>query len=221
MGVPCDYYPWCIGPHCTGPSSSPGHDLPGHGISLATDHTSPSFHPPDMGPQLTGTPLLETSSGHHWRSAKTCSLQDPTSPHQWGGWHLVAIEANSISASRQYASYWNAFLFALLHVILLTCGTYEHIMDFKTFLDSSVTSLCNRTCLGHIFKIVCEEIYPKFIGIPTQEVCEAILRIYFKVQLNESIFKLVNLKNLYGLASRYGSEHSTWFPWHKTKSCES
>ena len=125
---------------------------------------------------------------------------------------MVAIEVHTISASRWYVSYWNAFLFVLLHVILLTCGTYEHIMDIKIILDSSVTSLCNRTCLRHIFKIVYAEICPKFTGIPTQEACEAHVRTYFKVQLNESIFKLVNLKNLYGLASRYESEHSAWSP---------
>ena len=45
--VPCNHYPWCIGPDCTAP-------LP---------ETS------DLEP----LPQLVTSGGHHWRHVQTCS----------------------------------------------------------------------------------------------------------------------------------------------------
>ena len=48
VGVPCDHYPWCIGPHCTTPR-------------------------PDMGFHWPCLPL-ETSSDHHRRPIQTCSF---------------------------------------------------------------------------------------------------------------------------------------------------
>ena len=81
VGLPCDRYPWCIGLHCT------------------------LYPPPDI---RHGTPLTLTpahASDTWWPSLETCSLEGPL--HQY--WHLVATEA-CVLASRQYASYWNAFL---------------------------------------------------------------------------------------------------------------
>ena len=68
--VPCDHYPWSIGPLCTGPPS------PGPGpSSVDMRHWTPS-------PPKTPWPLLMTSGGNHWWPVQTCSLEDPL-PHQY------------------------------------------------------------------------------------------------------------------------------------------
>ena len=45
------------------------------------------------GPHWTGTPLLVTYGGHHWRPVQTCSLQDcsPTSAFIW--WPLKYVRS--------------------------------------------------------------------------------------------------------------------------------
>ena len=57
------------------------------------------------GDETSGTPMLMTSGGHHWRPVQICSIQDPLPQHP------VAVEAGAVSVSGWYASYWNAFLF--------------------------------------------------------------------------------------------------------------
>ena len=71
-GVPCDYYPWCIGSHCTG------------ALPPKTCDTGTLRAPPDMG----HGPLLVKSSDQDWRSVQTCSLEDFPSPASdtWFTW---------------------------------------------------------------------------------------------------------------------------------------
>ena len=54
-------------------------------------------------------PLLVTSSGHHWRSVQTCSFDLTVRAYLPQQMHLVAVEGVTVSTSRRYASYWNAF----------------------------------------------------------------------------------------------------------------
>ena len=61
-------------------------------------------NPPPPRPE--DSPLLLTSGGHYWRPVQTCHFRTPN----WC-WHLVVVEGVNVSASRQYASYWNTFLF--------------------------------------------------------------------------------------------------------------
>ena len=86
-GVPCDHYPWCIGPHCTYPCAF---------FPAPLDMGLGYLLPPDMGhgylpPQLltsgggdhrrhgTHSKLL-TFGGHQWRPVHTCSLEDSPPP---------------------------------------------------------------------------------------------------------------------------------------------
>ena len=54
-------------------------------------------------------PLLQTWDLTVQRPFKTGTSLYKDPPVQW--WHMVAIEAHVASTIRQYASYWNAFLF--------------------------------------------------------------------------------------------------------------
>ena len=60
QGVPCDHYPWCIGPHCTGPFSS---SVPYPGCQKwdppAPTHPDIRFYPPAPAR------LLMPFGGHH------------------------------------------------------------------------------------------------------------------------------------------------------------
>ena len=56
--VPCDHYPWCIGPHLIGPT------LPSRHVTSGT--------PPFL--------LLVTSDGHHWKYVQTWT---PTPTECW------------------------------------------------------------------------------------------------------------------------------------------
>ena len=67
-----------------------------HGIG----HTLPSTYPPTGHTCL----LLVTSGGDHWRTVQTCSLEDIPQ---------LVLTSSGGHRSGQYASYWNAFLFAL------------------------------------------------------------------------------------------------------------
>ena len=116
QGALCDHYSWCIGTHCTRPHTRPC-PPPGHGTleplpPWDLKDPLPQLSPLDMGPQPWPHPLLVTSWGHHWRPVQTCSLQDPP-------WciHLMAVEADTVSASGRYTSYWNAFLFKYAPVL--------------------------------------------------------------------------------------------------------
>ena len=105
--APLPAQPLGMGPHCT-------ESHPRHGFS------------PYKDPRL----LQVISGGHHWRPVQNCSLQDP--PNPWC-WHLVAIEACTVSASRQYASYWNAVLFLKIfrgHKCFL-CDYCGPVLDFS------------------------------------------------------------------------------------------
>ena len=57
--VPCDHYPWCIGPYHTG-------------ISCTGPHCIKNPSPTPAQPQH--PPLLLTSDGEDWRPVQTCSL---------------------------------------------------------------------------------------------------------------------------------------------------
>ena len=78
----------------------------------------------DLGPP---SPLLVTSGCHHWRPVEASSLRD--APPHWN-WHLVAIKTCTVGTSRQYASYWNAFLY------------YWYFSDVCWFLGKSICHIC-------------------------------------------------------------------------------
>ena len=90
QGVPCDYYPWCIGPHHTGtPPHHTGIPWPKPCTLLVTSgdqdwrpvqtclHTEPPH------------PLAVTSGGQDQRLVQTCSLEDPINADIWWFlWHV-------------------------------------------------------------------------------------------------------------------------------------
>ena len=87
--VPCDNYPWRIGPHCTA--------LP-----------SPKPWPTQTQDFIVQGP---PASDIWWQSLETCSNLY-NSGHPLQSWHLMAIEGHMFDASWRYASYWNVFLFS-------------------------------------------------------------------------------------------------------------
>ena len=61
--------------------------------------------PPHHGTTFSSSLLLLTSVGYCWWPVQTCLLQDTLQ-----FWHLLTVEACTVSTSEQYASCWNAFL---------------------------------------------------------------------------------------------------------------
>ena len=69
-GVPCDHYPWCIGPHDT-----------------ITPHAPLQPHPKYIQTCSTWTSLYKDTFWSRWRSVQICSLVEPQCKH------MVATEA--------------------------------------------------------------------------------------------------------------------------------
>ena len=122
-GSPCDHYPWCIGPHCTGSSRHETWGPPGPPTTW--DQGTPT------GFTLALTPLLMTS---WWPSLETWISNLLVRPHCRESnpqQHLVVIQGVSVSVSRQFTSYWNAFLLSIV-----------------SFWKSSVPYLLQTICQG-------------------------------------------------------------------------
>ena len=109
VGVSCDHYKWCIGPHCTVPYV--------------------------QGP----SPLLVISRGQNWRPVQTCSLKDPppsllvltpggwSTQHIWwaSGWYAFCWNALLLPPANEV---WGKVIFLHLSVILFTGGVLPQCM---------------------------------------------------------------------------------------------